>query len=123
MSAKEEIEAAAKRYADSNYPTHCHGNIEEWDEYWQPIQFADDQRLLAKVAIAEWQQRERDQQPPTREMFERLKLMHLFNCASIAGEHSEDWTTWCGHAFARFDTIAKLRAACLLLGIDTEGVL
>jgi hypothetical protein len=56
-------------------------------------------------------------------MFERLKLMHLLNCANIAGEHSEDWTRWTGHAFAKLDTIAKLRAACLLLGIETEGVL
>ena len=122
MSTKEEIEAAAKRYADSNYPTHCHGNIEEWDEYWQPIQFADDQRLLAKVAIAEWQQRERDQQPPTRELFDRL---------SVDDEmESLCWITdeQCPVLFlydeeAKLDTIAKLRAACLLLGIKTEGVL
>lgn len=122
MTTREEIEAAAKRYSDNDYPKRCRGNIAAWDEYWQPIQFADDQELLADAYLAECQQRDRDQQPPTREIFERLNV-----------DEDREALCWitdeqCPVLFlydeeAKLDTIAKLRAACLLLGIDTEGVL
>ena len=70
------------------------------------------------------------QQPPTREMFERL------GAVSVADLLELSWIMWpddhAEHVFYNvddaepaiaLDTIAKLRAACLLLGIETEGVL
>jgi hypothetical protein len=54
-------------------------------------------------------------------MFERFENAGVLYGAIM---WSDDCIRWdCGDSWIFIDTIAKLRAACLLLGIETEGVL
>lgn len=115
MIAKEEIEAAVERFIR---PTCSYAD--EPRREWPERRILDAESLASEFIEEYFQQRERDQ-PPTREMFSQC-----FN----AKNDSLDWVE--GDSFpvlflyddeAKLDTIAKLRAACLLLGIDTEGVL
>jgi len=117
MTTREEIEAAVERFEGSG--GFACSFIEECE---------DDLFILAQAYIADRQQRERDQQPPTREMFERLGAKKWGEYARISYVYW--WNTSPfpvlaaeGIVTVELDTIAKLRAACLLLGIETEGIL
>lgn len=79
-------------------------------------------RTLAEWAVAERQKRERDQQPPTREMFERLDISDY--CGTLEWDRDHRLPRfYAGGWFVEVPTVVKLRAACLLLGISTDGVL
>ena len=120
MSTREEIEAAATRLSSFNAKTMDGPRRSDYKWGWVDR----DRKMLANLYLADRQQRERDQQPPTREMFERLDRDM---CASMALVWDEGAklpvlvSVW--DSDIELDTIAKLRAACLLLGIQTEGVL
>ena len=97
-----------ERDPGADYCLQCHGS---WSEAYEREKAAR-------------QQHARDNEPPTREMFERLGAVldrfHVLTLKTIewhAECHCPLWDT------IQLDTIAKLRAACLLLGIETEGVL
>ena len=80
----------------------------------------DDVRVMDTLALAYFLEHTNDQQPPTREMFERFRersdALDWSDKAGVIRWYSDSW-------YLIIDTIAKLRAACLLLGIDTEGIL
>ena len=121
MSTNEFVEAALRRLirarkdsADFNggYPATEEGRT----------QSLYDHAALAEAYMQERQQRERDQQPPTREMFERLSI--VMRCGDVL--RFRDNSTMVLDLYSprvTIDTIADLRAACLLLKINTEGIL
>lgn len=80
------------------------------------------ENAVIRIAKSMLSNHERDQQPPTREMFERLSLRKdEASLCWIADEQHPVLFLYDDEVDV--DTIAKLRAACLLLGIETEGIL
>ena len=125
MSTREKIEAAERRCERAldrgGWNSGLVGEYRSGKENW-----IADCALLARERIIDRQQRERDQQPPTREMLsairnricvERWWLLERWDSGRACPicDASSDRI--------KLDTIAKLRAACLLLGIETEGIL
>lgn len=119
MSTREEIEAAVEWYKTHNKSV---VHLDRPGEVHRLYAIAD-------VYLDDRQQRERDQQPPTREMFERLGATFYHSdvpmrIGDIVWYRDMDCPILnTQHYVADIDTIAKLRAACLLLGIETEGML
>lgn len=83
---------------------------------------AKDAYFLCKFATTVIRDHDVDSKPPTREMFELLGARRRGNTLflkTIAWSLFLPYPTFAvsGHACFLLDTVAKLRAACLLLGV------
>lgn len=112
MSTREEIEAAVEWWRG------CVVNCcESCDHTAMEKLFT-----LANAYLAERQQRERDQQPPTREIFERL-ASRLGDAVQWHDDFEFPELCIAEHGSVFLTETRHLRAACLLLGIETDGIL